>query len=367
MITRKYELAYQPKNRLEEHFFTEDSIFFDIETTGFSPIKNNLYLIGCGYRKESSFFIIQFFAEAKEEEPDILHAFLTLLSDFHTILSFNGIGFDLPFLKTKCRLLEIRESFDSFSYIDIYKSVIKYKKLLPLENYKQKTLEAFLGIKRDDLENGGELIPLYEDYAGGNHNTEILSTLLLHNHDDVLGMLPLIQLLAYEEFFSGNYTVTDIKEHDYTDFSGNSAKELLFTGTIQYALPNRISAKSELAFLLAEEKHFSLAVSLFSGTLKYFYPDYKNYYYLPKEDMAIHKSVASFVEKEFRTQAKAANCYTKKEGLFLPEIKEIFSPVFKNDYKDKLLYFLYEPDTSFKDLADCISYVNHLCTTFIHE
>ena len=62
MITRKYELAYQPKNRLEKLYFTEDSIFFDIETTGFSPVKNNLYLIGCGYRKKSSFYIVQFFA-----------------------------------------------------------------------------------------------------------------------------------------------------------------------------------------------------------------------------------------------------------------------------------------------------------------
>lgn len=364
MITRKYELAYQPKNRLEKLYFTEDSIFFDIETTGFSPVKNSLYLIGCGYRKESSFYIVQFFAETKDEEADILHAFLTLLSDFHTILSFNGIGFDLPFLKTKCKLLGIKESFDSFSSLDIFKSVSKYKNILHLENYKQKTLEDFLEIKRDDLANGGELIPLYQKYANGNHDDTILSTLLLHNHDDVLGMLPLIQLLAYEEFFNGNYTVTDRTEHIYTDFSGNPAKELLFTGILQYPLPKRISAKSELAFLLAEENHFSLAVPIFSGTLKYFYPDYKNYYYLPKEDMAIHKSVATFVEKEFRIQAKAATCYTRKEGLFLPETKEIFSPVFKNDYKDKLLYFLYEPNKSFKDSFDCKSYVNHIFTTF---
>ena len=41
-------------------------------------------------------------------------------------------------------------------------------------------------------------------------------------------------------------------------------------------------------------------------TLKYFYDNYKDYFYLPKEDTAIHKSVATYVDKDFRQKAKTA-------------------------------------------------------------
>ena len=364
MITKKYKQTYQPKNALEELLFTKDSIFFDIETTGFSAVKNELYLIGCGFRQKDSLCIVQFFAEKKEEQGEILTAFLSLLSNFHTILSFNGLGFDLPFLITKCHLLHIEENFDAFAYIDIFKSVSRFKNLLQLPNYKQKTLEQFLEIDRDDTKSGGELIALYQSYEKGNHEDALLSTLLLHNHDDVLNMLPLIQLMAYEKFFSGNYNIINIKEHDYTDFSGIPAKELLCSGEIKFALPKRISAKSDLAFLLAEEDHFTLSIPFYSGVLKYFYPDYKNYYYLPKEDIAVHKSVAGFVDKNFRTPAKASTCYTKKEGLFLPQPKDLFSPSFKKEYKDKTTFFLYEEKILTTDTKERQSYIHQLLQLF---
>ena len=51
---------------------------------------------------------------------------------------------------------------------------------------------------------------------------------------------------------------------------------------------------------------------------KYFYPDYKNYSYLPDEDYAIHKSCAIYVDKAHRVPARPETCYTRKTGEFLP-------------------------------------------------
>lgn len=360
MITKQYTISYYPKNELEESIFSTDSIFFDIETTGFSPVKNQLYLIGCGYRDENNLHIIQYFAESRQEEADILQAFLSLLFNFKTILSFNGLGFDLPFLKSKCSTLGISACLDSFTYIDIFKSISKYKKILNLENYKQKTLELFLDIAREDTCSGGDLIPVYQSYEKDHTNKEALSLLLLHNHDDVLGMIPLIQLLSYEKFFSGHFKVTEIKEHAFLDFQQQPALELLFSGEVRYQIPKRIFLKKDFMYLLAEDTHFSLSVTLLQDTLKYFYPDYKNYYYLPKEDMAIHKSVATYVEKEYRTPAKASNCYTKKEGTFLPQYDTLFSPAFQKNPKDKLSFFQYEKNKTFKDEKQRNLYIKNL-------
>ena len=73
--------------------------------------------------------------------------------------------------------------------------------------------------------------------------------------------------------------------------------------------------------------------------LKYFYANYKDYYYLPAEDMAIHKSVAAFVDKAHRVQATAANCYTRKKSLYLPQWEILFTPFFKRDYRSKECFF----------------------------
>lgn len=365
MITKHYTISYCPENELEELIFSKDSIFFDIETTGFSPVKNQLYLIGCGYRDETHLHIVQFFAENRSEETEILQSFFSLLSDFKTIISFHGLGFDIPFLKSKCSALNIPVCFDSFSYIDIFKSISKYKKILNLENYKQKTLEQFLDLAREDSYSGGDLIPIYHAYEKEHSDQEALALLLLHNHDDVFGMIPLIQLLSYEKFFMGNFKITETKEHSFLDHNQKPASELLFSGELRFQLPKRISIKKDSLFLLAENTHFTLSVALFHGTLKYFYPDYKNYYYLPKEDMAIHKSVAAYVEKEFRTPAKASNCYTRKESVFLPQYDNFFAPAFQEGCRDKLTFFEYHGNETFNDSELLQHYVMDLLSHII--
>ena len=89
----------------------------------------------------------------------------------------------------------------------------------------------------------------------------------------------------------------------------------------------------------------------------------KDYYYLPKEDMAIHKSVAQFVDKEYRKQAKANTCYTKKTGLFIPRFGETLNPIFKIDYKDPVNYIEYNSDT-FEDPNHVCEYVTN-CIGFL--
>lgn len=74
-------------------------------------------------------------------------------------------------------------------------------------------------------------------------------------------------------------------------------------------------------------------------TLKYFYPDYQNYYYLPEEDMAIHKSIADSVDPSYRKKATKNTCYTKKAGIFLPQGSPVSTGLCR-DRKDKTCYLL---------------------------
>ena len=80
MKTFHEEIPDLCQDALTDQLFDEHSIFFDIETTGFSPANSTLYMIGCARRKSNRICIDQFSAEKPEEEAEILAAF------FHTLL-----------------------------------------------------------------------------------------------------------------------------------------------------------------------------------------------------------------------------------------------------------------------------------------
>ena len=355
--THKEEL-YIKQDSFTDKLFDEHSVFFDIETTGFSPAQSHLYLIGCARKSGKYICIDQFFAENPSEEKLILSAFLEIIKSYDTLISFNGIGFDIPFLKAKCDQYKLIEQFRDFHYLDIFKSVSELKFLLRLPNYKQKTIEAFLDIPRDDAASGGELINVYLDYV--KHPTqEAYRLLLLHNFEDVLHMIDLLPVLSYLEIFNGNYSILSTRVDTYHSYDGKEGNELIITMKNDYAVPKRLSYHYESFYLMISPARTSIRVPIFEGELKYFYPNYKEYYYLPEEDMAIHKSVSSYVDKKYREAARASNCYNRKPGSYLPQVTQVMQPQFYKEYKDKISYFELTEDFCSSDVM-LRRYVDHI-------
>ena len=352
------EQLYIKQYNLTNELFHEDCIFFDIETTGFSPASSNIYLIGCLRKVGENLVIDQFFAESKADEQEVLKEFIALLHQYKTIISFNGIGFDIPFIKAKCDTYGIEEHLKDFAYIDIFKLISSIKFLLKLPNYKQKTLESFLDIHRDDKFSGGELINVYDDYVK-THSAEAEELLLLHNFEDVTDMLDLIPALSYLNILKGDFRVKETEIAPFTAYDGNEGHELIITLENDYIVPKRVSYQYKDYYFTINRNTTKIRIPLYEGELKYFYENYKDYFYLPEEDMAIHKSVATFVDKQYRERAKACNCYTRKKGTFLPQHSIIMSPSFKNDYKDKISYFELTNDFSSSDVM-LRRYVKHI-------
>lgn len=352
------ESDFEYKIPLTNVVFTEDTIFFDIETTGFSPANTSLYLIGCAYRKGGVLCIDQFFADSPKDEELLLTHFLELLQPYQTIITFNGLGFDIPYLKAKCGYFGISDPFDSFRYIDIFKSLSPFKKIFKLANFKQKTLEAFLGLSREDIYSGRDLINVYHAYVSV-PSEEGLKLLQTHNYEDVLGMVDLLPVLSYLQLFQGAFTVTSVEKNLYEDYLSSTKSECIFTLKNHFSVPKRISYGTGSFYLTSYQDTTKLCVKIYSGELKYFYPNYKDYYYLPNEDTAIHKSVAFYVDKDYRTKAKAATCYSKKTGCFLPQHEIVISPYFKLEYHDKITYFELTEEFS-EDEEQVKSYVLHL-------
>lgn len=352
-------LPYQFSN--DKSIIDNDILLFDIETTGFSPDTTSIYLIGCCYYQNNSWNLTQYFADDYVSEESILKSFIDLTKYFKVMIHYNGTGFDIPYLQKKFQFYKLDFSFECFLQIDLYKKISPYKRLLELPDLKQKTLETYLGLTRQDTYSGGELIDVYVSYMKNkfSHNATMQdnrNTLLLHNEEDVCNLVLLTGILAYSDLLEEplQFSHAQVKEEYATLYF--SLRNPVKTSFFYEAPENDIS-------LSVQGCQGSMSIRTYYGTLKYFYSNYKDYYYLPKEDTAIHKSVATFVDKEYRQKAKASTCYTKKEGLFLPQFFGSLTPAFRFEYKDKTSYIELTP--SFLESKDqCQDYlksvINHL-------
>ncbi len=323
---------------LEQIASLDKILFIDIETTGFTAKSSCLYLIGCAWYNGTNWVITQWFADQYEEEKEILIAFFEFAQKYTHLIHFNGNNFDLPFICQKCEQYGMDNDFSSFEGIDLYKRISPYKLFLHLPNCKQKTLEQFLGINRIDTFNGGELIGIYHDYVSNPTDVSI-RLLLQHNADDMRGMLSVLPILSYYDLFNSGVKVKKVSANYYKNVDGQKKQELIMNLVLPATLPCAVSASFEGCYFSANGKVGLFKIPLYEEELKYFYSNYKDYYYLPTEDVALHKSVASFVDKNHRMQATASTCYTRKFSTYLPQWDVIVSPFFKRDYKSKDFFF----------------------------
>ena len=212
----EYTESFTTQTHFPEYYkyFYPDAkpLFFDIETTGFSAKNTTLYLIGALWYEAEKIHIIQWFNDDGKSETEILNAFHTFCKTYTHLIHFNGIGFDLSYLKQKAALLHIPFTVDTdLEQIDIYKEIRSYKNIFQLDNMKQVSIEHYLDICRKDTYSGKELIHMYQRFVSS-PNMELEQLLLLHNHDDLLGMPQISTILNYKAFFEHpNITNNSIK------------------------------------------------------------------------------------------------------------------------------------------------------------
>ena len=315
-----------------------DVVFFDIETTGFSPKSTTVYLIGCIYYEDSSWVSKSWFANSPSNEVEVLTHFFDFVQNFNAIIHYNGEGFDIPYLQKKATQYNLCDNLKNKVSIDIYKMVSPLRHIFKLENLKLKSIEKFLGINREDTYNGGELISVYNHYVMSPNEYDY-KRLMLHNKEDIYGLLNVVPILSYYSIVSKRFTVTGSSILTERTELCYVPKTLCIELKFDTPFPKRIThAYNEFSFTALNQTG-TIKVGIYTNELKYFYSNYKDYYYLPEEDIAIHKSVAGFVDKEFRQQALASNCYTRKYSSYLPQWDVLFTPFFKRNYKDKELFF----------------------------
>jgi len=75
---------------IDKYFENEKVCFLDIETTGLNRSKDMIYLIGILFIENDLWILKQYFANTIEKEKNLLIQFLTDISAFNNLITYNG-------------------------------------------------------------------------------------------------------------------------------------------------------------------------------------------------------------------------------------------------------------------------------------
>ena len=311
-----------------EKYFDENTLFFDIECTGLSPRKSFIYLIGYAVRLGNKITITQLLANNESQELEVLEEFERIICKYDNLLGFNSTRFDESYIVERCRKYKFNTTIKSKHHLDMYLTTTKAKCLLDLPNYKQKTIEEFLGLHRDDKYNGGELIPVYQHYSlTGDEESKKL--ILLHNFEDIKGMIFISDVLCYADL-----TASDLR---YVSHEIDKEK-LRFVVEFDFSIPSSINKIREYGMYIIRENRIYVTLNLFNDSLYTFLPDYRNYYYLINEDIIVPKSLGESIDKSCRRPASRQDCKILAEGTYVSLPKGIDvgnTRIFKPEYNSK--------------------------------
>lgn len=301
-----YDLKKIELNEKAKLALSKNDVFLDIETTGLSPRNASIYLIGLGFvdRENSTIKVTQYFAETSSDEESMLQAFLEDYKPDDRIITFNGKMFDLPFIRDRIKKYNIKDKIDYENQFDLLQAYRPYRKLFSLGGMRQVMLQELLDLPREDVYNGGELIEVYQHLL--QNHMEGLDGLLLHNREDVEGMPSLLNL---EEYLNLPERLASLKI-----MRDEGQKEVLFTGVLNTRLPSCIRYREDGFYLQLTDSRMKGILSLKEVSLRYYYPNPKDYVYLLMEQRIIPKILAESLPKDRYRKAKKDECYQDSKG-----------------------------------------------------
>lgn len=315
----------------------DNILLVNIETTGLSSRNAFVYMIGLAWMQDGCWQIECCLAKNRMEERTLLEKLNAHTYTFDRIITYGGHSFSYRFLEERWQNYydEEKPLFGNCHLSDIQKNLSPYKALLPVQDLKKTTIEQFTGFHRHAGQTGRELIDIYAEWER-THAEAKLQSILEHHQDDMQSLIHLLRLSAYLTFWRGNFG--DITQRLLND------TQCSFHIALNEAIIRPISYQTKYAEVILNDQDAAIRVPIYMGRLRHFLPGpVRDYYYLPAEDMAIHRSVACYVDKNHRQKATAATCYTSIEGIFLPTDSADIQPRFQESKNSRPYYILYNP------------------------
>lgn len=161
--------------------------YLDIETTGLCAARDQVTVVGIASAFGRARKLEQYFVDAPQSEAAVIRAVAARLEAFAGVVVYNGVSFDLPFLRTRARKHGIRfpwvEAWDLLGAARTWRRQRGQPQSCRLQAVMQ-----HLGIRREDHSGGSEVVDAYAEWLDS-RDTGARDLILDHNADDVL-LLP---------------------------------------------------------------------------------------------------------------------------------------------------------------------------------
>ena len=170
---------------------------FDIETSGLYP--QGSMIISASFIDPDGSCLTQLFTRDPSDERRVLEQIVAIFSESDVIIGYNSNRFDIPFVSARLAAHGMSGKLPLFWSVDIYRWLKNYWPLAKrMEHLRQKDVEQVFGLssERDDLIDGGECIPLYDEWLS-RASESAKDKILLHNGDDVRQLARITQRLSF--------------------------------------------------------------------------------------------------------------------------------------------------------------------------
>ncbi len=173
----------------------EEVCYLDLETTGLSMAP--LFLVGLMYTERDSLVVDQLFARDYTEEPAVLDFTGAILPRFKALVTFNGIRFDIPFLRERMTIagIDFVETGVLVDLLPLARKVVRRR----TPNHKLQTLESYLCRRKRIGDVPGREIPdVYHEFVRTGNASDI-AAVFHHNRLDLLTMLQLVTIFLSKQ------------------------------------------------------------------------------------------------------------------------------------------------------------------------
>lgn len=261
-------------------YLRPDSLILDLETTGRYWRTSEIAAVRT-VRRDKTGKIMEnaIFTESAEDEYDLLETVSALLAETVTLITYNGLSFDLPFLRHRLKAFGLPDSVTGKAVRDLYR---EYRRISGRFGSPSGRLSDLFGLLYGP---SGADSPDEKTKADKN-DAEMTFDILLCD-----GIL---------DFFGKKHTMSGFRA-DRDHLYGTFHTDLI--------LPHPLSLHDGPFYLILDSGKASVSARIYGGKLRFYHRDVENYWYLPAEGYAIHRAAASFVASGHKEKAVRENCF----------------------------------------------------------
>ncbi|MDR2780300.1 MAG: ribonuclease H-like domain-containing protein [Synergistaceae bacterium] len=243
-------------------------VFLDLETTGLSGGTGTYaFLCGLGATSGEYFKVTQYFLKSPAYEAQWLEAVDAGILEGTTLVTYNGIAFDVPMLHTRHIMSRLRPLWESFSHIDLLHLSRRfyrgYLESCSLGNVERRVL----GMQRSGEDVPGSVIPsLYRQYL---HTLDAsgLSGVFYHNMLDIASLASLYCHIARALAGRSGDSREHLRAGDIWNDRGQRKLALYLWNMAASDPSSRIEATFRMAYFAKKNKDHVAAKNFFTNAL----------------------------------------------------------------------------------------------------